>query len=270
MKSAIFYQQNYRDFLQESLEHRGGRGQRAALAEHLRCQNSFISQVLTERAHLSLEHGIATAEFLRLNSEETKFFLLLLQRDKAGSARLRQYFQEQIDETRAQTAMVKAHLNIKDELNEEDQATYYSMWWYAAVHILSALPGTQTRPAIAERLQLPTTIVDRALLFLSARSLVVEKDGRLGIGKGRVHLGDKSPLIARHHVNWRSKTAHFLESHGAQNPKHLHYSGILGLSRSDAKKIQRILLGALSETESLLEKSPEEAPFCLAIDWYEI
>jgi len=70
------------------------RGERSRLALALNCQKAFISQVLADRAHFSVEHAIQIAQFLELDAHETDFFLLLvhLARSANNDARSRNTF----------------------------------------------------------------------------------------------------------------------------------------------------------------------------------
>lgn len=91
--TEVFKFKSYKRFLNIALPSKGeNRGGRARLAAHLNCKPGFISLVLAGKSDLSLEHSLATAEFLKLSPEETKYFLILVQKDRASSARLKRYF----------------------------------------------------------------------------------------------------------------------------------------------------------------------------------
>ncbi|MGK5084474.1 DUF4423 domain-containing protein [Bdellovibrionota bacterium FG-1] len=265
---ALFDFNHYRDYLiaqmnQETLQ----KGGRARLARHLQCQTSFVSQVLSGKSQLSLEHALKTSEFFRHTAEESQFFMLLVQKDKAGSKELERFFQAQADAILQKRQLVKERIGVKNELGLDDQVTYYSAWWYGAIHILSALPGTQTSEAIIERLGLAPELVEKGLRFLIQRGLVKEKGGKLSIGTGRIHLGTSSPLLPRHHSNWRVKALSAIESPKGQP---LHYSALFGISRVDAERIRSMMLQLLQDIEPIVEKSPEQAPFAVLMDFFEV
>ena len=70
---------NYIEYLKAALTNDGKRGgAKQALAKYLRCQSSFVSQVLTGRSHFSLEHAVAISDFLKHSDDEREFFLLLV------------------------------------------------------------------------------------------------------------------------------------------------------------------------------------------------
>ncbi len=118
--------------------------------------------------------------------------MLLVQKDKAGSLTLRRYYEGQMKELISRRQIIRERLKLQDELKLDDQMTYYSTWWYLAIHILVALPGLHTPSAIAARLGLDIRVVQQALKFLPNCGLVVEKSGEYQIGARRIHLGERS------------------------------------------------------------------------------
>lgn len=208
----VFDFTNYKDYLLKAFDPKqGGRGQRSALAKFLGCQTSFISQVLSSDSEFSLEHAIRISDFLSLDADQKHYFMLLVQQSRAGSKNLRDYYKGLIATIRKDRAKLRERIKVFDELGGEVRTTYYSMWWYCAVHILTAFPEFHTADAISKRLNLSLTTVNDTLDFLMKNGLVDEIEGQLKIGKGRIHLDADSPMITRHHINWRTKAITALE-----------------------------------------------------------
>ena len=90
---------------------------------------------------------------------------------------------------------------------------------------------------------------------------------RYSIGKARIHLGADSPLIARHHINWRLQAMRALEKGEREN---LHYSSSVSISHEDFSKIREILVRAIESVKEVVRPSPEEKAACFAMDWFEI
>ncbi|MCM2322226.1 MAG: TIGR02147 family protein [Oligoflexia bacterium] len=268
MEISVFDHEHYQDYLVSLLlksEH--SRGNASRLARFLGCQSSFISQVLSGRAHLSLEHAIRVSDFLNHTADERHYFMLLVQGDRAGSEKLRHYYRAQTQAIRDRRRLVRERIRVHEDLKPEHQMIYYSVWWYLAIHILVALPGTQTREQLAKRLNLAPEIVERALSFLTESGLIVEKAGKYSIGAKRIHLGPESPMLPRHHANWRNKA---LQAIDEMKPENLHYSGVIGISRADAKKLRAMMLDLLQRTEPIVRDSPEEAPYVMLLDFFEL
>ena len=66
MDKNIFEFRNYKAYLDHLISSKPGkgRGMRSSIAKALHCQTSYISQVLNEEAHFSLEQGDALNRLL--------------------------------------------------------------------------------------------------------------------------------------------------------------------------------------------------------------
>lgn len=260
----VFEFTDYKAYLNSVLSTTGSqRGMRSKLATHLRCQISFLSQVLNGDTHLSLEHGLKISEFLGHSDEETHFFILLLEAGRAGSSSLRVYFKKQIDEVLAKRTEIDKRVKASDSLNLESQTRYYSTWYYAAIHIALSIPDFQTPAAICERLKLPMKLVVTTLEFLESVGLAKFNQGKYEIGPKRIHLNRKSDLISKHHSNWRLQSLHCLER---RNDDDLNYSSVYSIAKSDLAKVRLILVQAIDQFEPLIISSKEEELICINLD----
>src|SRR4051812_16967808 len=73
-----------------------GHGSKASIAREAQCQTAYISQVVLGNANLSLEQAERLSGLFQLTDDETEYFLLLLQKDRAGTERLRRHFSKQL------------------------------------------------------------------------------------------------------------------------------------------------------------------------------
>lgn len=268
MRPSVFEYESYQNYLNEALTFgERSRGRKAALARHLSCQTSYISQILTSRVHLSLEHAMRVSEFLQHSGEEQNCFLLLIQKDKAGTELLKEHFRNQVSELRKSRQHVKERVRLEDEISSKDTAMYYNNWWYSAIHVTTALAEVNTREDISRMLGVPPDIVGQVLDFLVSRGLVQEKNGRYSIGKARVHVGSRSPLVTRHHANWRLKAVEVQER---MHPRNLHFSEVVAISKKDGDRIRALALDFLQNTEKIITPSKEERPFVLLLDFFKL
>src|ERR1700733_4662067 len=99
MTKSVLEFNDYKGFIREIGKARSElqRGFRTRLAEAAQCQSAFVSQVLNTSAHFSLEQGLRIARFLNLDKEESQFFILLLEENRAGTEDLRDFFSGQLD-----------------------------------------------------------------------------------------------------------------------------------------------------------------------------
>lgn len=265
---SIYTFDDYKKYLDQVLSTEGeGRGRRSKLALALGCQTGFISQVISGAAHFSLEHGIKINQFLGHTKDEEHFFMLLLQKGKAGNRELVAYFESQILGLRNKKHEIQNRIGVSATLDEKDYHIYYGQWYFAAIHILSSIPAFQTKESMAVKLNLSLNLVASVLEFLVSKGLVVSEGNLYKIGKVRIHLDKKSPLIGKHHTNWRMEAIKSFEREGGEID--LHYSSILSLSPNDAKKIREFILELLERSEPILRDSPEENLYALCIDLFE-
>jgi uncharacterized protein (TIGR02147 family) len=267
-KIDLYQFRDYRKYLRLEFAGTGPlRGRRTQLAKHLRCQTSFLSQVFTDRAHLSLEHAVPTSEFLNHTPSETKFFMALVQKARAGSKSLEHYFDEEIALLLSHHDQIQSRIPTERELGPEAQMTYYSTWYFSAIHVLCALPKWQTAQEIAVHLKLEIQLVKEVLLFLEKNGFVVKKAGSYQIGATRLHLPKGSPMLPRHHSNWRMKA---IDSVDQEKPQDLHYSAVLGISKKDQAIFREKILSLIEEFEPIVRSSKEEIPVILLFDLFNL
>ena len=267
MKS-VFEFQHYRNFLQVALPVKGSkRGGRNRLAFALNCQKGFVSQVLGGSGDFSLEHGIKISRFLGLDSQEEEYFLLLLHKDRAGSRALEQFYAKKILEIQERRKQIKTRIRSHTDLNEVEQATYYSAWYFTAVHMCLMVPELRTRAAITTYLGIGTEVVNRVLDFLFEVGLATQAGEKLGAGPSRIHLPNHSPHVNKHHTNWRLRALHSLDT--AQE-NDIHYSLVMSISESAAEEIREILLQAIQNVEPVMKAAKDETIYSLNMDFFNL
>lgn len=265
MKTLLFEFDDYRAYLKYRLtEAKGSRGSVSTLAEYLNCQSSFLSQVISFRSHLSLEHGHKVCDFLQFSQNERDYFLLLIQENRAGTHDLKEYFKLKAKKMQDSLGEIKNFLGNQSELNETQKSIYYSHWWYSAVHVLALLPKFKTVAHIASRLNMSLQQVEFIIQFLVQCQLIKPTvDGFQPLTQS-IHLGKDSYLIAKHHVNWRLKMAEILNHPRKED---LNYSSIIGISERDAKKLRTLILKFLAECDTTVMASKEEEAYILNFDF---
>jgi uncharacterized protein (TIGR02147 family) len=244
-----------------------GHGSRKRLADFIGVQNSFISLILTQKAQLTPELAVKVAQFLKLNAEETEFFLLLVQSDRTGSVELKKHFDIQKERILKKRSKIKNRIHTNESVTAEDQLTYYSHAFYSMIHILCSLPEYNTQEMICKTLKIEKTEARKYLDFLLARGFIEKDKDHFKTGKLRIHLPSGSPALAQHHANYRVQTIQRL---GNIAPKDLHYSGILGMTAKDRDRVRELTLQYVESIEKILATSKPEVPVILNLDWFGI
>jgi Uncharacterized protein conserved in archaea (DUF2250). len=266
---TIFNFKDYKLFLKAIEAERASvqRGFRSRLSEVLNCQNAYISQIFNTHSHFSLEQGFKITEYLKLSDSETKFFLLLIERARAGTKELAQHFSKDIE------AMREKHFNVKERVSEaktltlEDRATYYSSSLYASIHIITTIPEFRTTESIATALKIPLNETKEMILFLLSCGLLEEKKGQLIPGGTQIHLPKDTAHVRQHHTNWRLTTIGHLSSKKDGN---VHYSTVSSLSLEDAKKLKNKFVEVIVEYIETVGPSKEETLYNFNLDFYEL
>lgn len=78
----------------------------------------------------------------------------------------------------------------------------YNNHLYALVHVVLTVEKFQTVQALSERFQISKDKVREILEFLVSCRLALRKKDRYEVGTARIHLGNDSKFVSRHHLNW--------------------------------------------------------------------
>ena len=263
---SVFLFKTYKSYLSALCGAKGTRkGMRSAIARASECNSAYISQVLNGDRHFSLEQAQRLSEFLHHNSDESHFFLLLIQRERSGTRNLRRYFDDQLKALLDKRTNVRERLGKTHQITTADQSKYYSSWLYAAVHIAVSVPEFQNRESLARRLGVPTPKIAEVLDFLFRVGLLTETHAKLSGGPAHIHLGNDSDLIVRHHSNWRMQAMKAIDGLDKRN---LHYSAAVSLSRDDFERIKDKLIEVIQEVTSTISQSHEENLCAFNLDWF--
>lgn len=243
------------------------RGVKAALAAAAGCQPSYFSQVLYGKSHLSLEQADRISRHLKHSDDESEFFLILVNFERAGTTELRAHYSKQMERSLERRLKLTARFESKNTLSEENKQKYYSSWTYAGIHIATTIPALQTSEALAEYFRLPVRMIKQCLDFLMESGLIIFEKGRYKNSENSIRLGNDSHLILRHHTNWRLQAIDSLEG---ERPKDFHYSSVITLSEIDVIRIKESLLSAVQSTKEIVLNSPAEKVYTFNIDFFSL
>lgn len=266
MSKTVFDFDSYKDYLNFLVGPRDKRaGLRSTMAKTLNCQPTYVSQVLYGHAHLSLEQGDTLSDYFGHSRDEKHFFLLLIQKERAGTKRLESFFDEEMQALKNRRLVLTERLGTKGSLNPVQQATYYSSWQYAAIHIALTIPDLRQVANLSKFFNIPRKRVVTVLDFLCSSGLAIQKGSEYHAGKVQVRVGNSSPEIIKHHTHWRMQAIDSLER---ETLKELHYSGIVSLSKKDVLKIKDQTLQFIQDAIKVIRDSKEEELYCLNIDFF--
>ena len=269
MEKSIYTYSSYKNYALERIkrEPKAGRGVRQKLAEFVGCQVAYISHVFSGDRDLSVEQAEGFTRFFAMTSDESEYFIWLVEKERAGTVTAKNFFEKLLQQKKDKYLQLKNRVNIETELNDMAKATYYSDYLYAAVHMLVTISEFQTAKVISEAFGISLKKTSQVLEFLKTNGLMTENAGRLVPTSKYLFIDKNSPFILQHHTNWRLQA---LNSIRRGESSDLHLSLSVTLSEKDAKNLQRRISEFIEEISETIKKSPEEKLMALAIDFFNV
>jgi uncharacterized protein (TIGR02147 family) len=263
---SIFEFENYKLFVRQKIKTfpRRGRGQLLRIAGLLNIHTSMVTHIFKGDSNLSVEQALKLAEYFALNSLETEYFITLVHLARATNKQSRDYFDRQLDTLRSRALNLSERLQAAKNLDEKDQAIFYSAWYFSAIHLLCAIREFKSPNALAEAMDLPLPMVGRAVDFLLTRGLLVEEKGVYKIGQTRTYVSRDSHFVNKHHLNWRLKSVAQLDY---VPDDELVFTHAIAVSERDFSRIREEIVRFLEIYKTISEPSPSEKICFLNIDW---
>jgi Helix-turn-helix. len=265
---TVFQFSDYKSYLEDLEKHSSLKGFRSRIAEATGCQNAFVSQVLNGHVNFNLEQALKIAEFLNLKTDESQYFMWMVELKRAGTPDLKKYFQNLMKDLREKNVEIKDRVGIPQVLSTEAQTTYYSSWIYSAVHMGAMIGSMNSASKIAEGLQISESKAIEVVNFLITNGLLEGSTQKFHSGKIQIHLGKNTANITKHHTNWRIEAMKSLDN--TENKTDLHYSGISCLSEEDAQNIKTLFVDMIANYVKIVEKSPEETLYTFNLDLFKV
>jgi uncharacterized protein (TIGR02147 family) len=263
---SIYSFENYREFLATWLKSNGKRGISGQMAKTMRISSTMISLILKGEKNLSLEQAADLADFLGMSENETDYFFLLVEINRAGTEVLKQKLGKKRKAMQKEAQKISSRVKKDLELTEESKAIFYSNWMYSGIRILSAIPNFQSVSEIAKRIAVPLPIAAGMIDFLIQHGLCKMQNGKITFGPLSTHEDSDSPHVNKHHQNWRFKSMQSMESR--QNSD-LFFTSPMALSAETALEIRKQLPTFIEEVMKKVGPSESEKSYCLNIDWFE-
>lgn len=267
---SIFEVKNFSEYLRiyvKSLPQKG-RGVLSSISLATGIHSTTLSQAVKGDRPFSLEQVASICIYLGLNELETRYALVLLQAERAGTEVLKCIFANELGRLKQQ-ALELVHVVKKDKvLSEEERALFYSNWYYSALAVLSSIPGLNNSSALSSRLGLSIQKTNQVIGFLVGSGVCTDRNGEIKPGSNSTHLEAHSPLVSRHHGNWRIKA---MEKHpNLDHQFEMAYSSPMSLSKQDGIQIRQLIVDLVKKVNEMREPSPSEDAYFLNIDWIKI
>ena len=180
---------DYKPFVNDWIkaQPKGGHGQLRQLALSLGINSVVMSQVFRGDRELTPEQALGVTKFTGLSELERDYFLLLVQKGRAGNHELKSVLEKQLEGMRITAQALKNRVKHQ-KFTDEDRATFYSQWYYSAVRLGISIPKLNSVSAIADYIQVDRALVAKVMEFLLKHKLVLEEKGKLNMGPQVTHI----------------------------------------------------------------------------------
>ncbi len=266
---AIFEHDNYKEFVlaELALRPKAGRGEFLRIAKALNIHTTMVTHIFRGDSELGLEQALSLAEYFGLSELETEYLVALVHLARASDERSKRFCKKRTKALKEKSTNLSSRFQIKNTLDEKDQAIFYSSWSYAAIRLMTAIPGMDQASEIARALNLTLTQVNSALEFLVSRGLVHKKDGRLSYGELDTYARRDSQFSSRHSLNWHLKVIERLENISSSE---MAFSSAVVVSESAFEQISEMIVKFIDDFRKTSAPSESELLCCLNIDWIKL
>lgn len=263
----IFDFSDYRIYLKQwLLEARKASGVNLSrLAEAAGVHTTYLSHVMSGNKNLNLEQATLISETLSHTKLERDFFFALIELERAGTEKLRQYWREKMNALKGEREKLSSRVGEHHQLSDTERSIFYSSWIYVALFVATSLDDGQTLDEIAKLFQLSRDSADRFLNFLVKTGICELKDGKYRMGHSVVYVPNDSPFVVKHHTNWRMKAIQKMDT---RESRELFYTSPMSISRNDFEKIRTLLAESIQKSLAICKDSPAEEVVCLNIDFF--
>lgn len=237
------------------------------IAGALSIHPTLVSQVLAGKKDFTVEQAHRLCGYLGIPRIESDYFLLLVQRDRAGTQDLKEYFTKKISELKEQALKIGHRLKEHRKLGDSERAVFYSSWIYSAIRLFTSTGSGQTVGSVAEQFAIPRKRASEVLTFLAEHGLCAEQNGVYTMGTQHTHLDYGSPFLGRHHSNWRNKAIQRIDD---LTTEELMFTSPFSINAKDFRRIREMIVDLIKESSNVIKESPSEDVACLNIDLFLI
>ena len=267
--NSLFETLEYRKIIRNwlKMQPRKGRGLLQKMSELLGIPASVFSLILSNQRELSADHAYLLAEYMGLLPLEKDYFITLVQIEKAHHHKYKTFLKEKKETLLKESLNLAKRVAHEKTLNEKDQQEFYSSWLYSAIRLKCSVGEGLSIEAIKTQFHLKHERAIHITEFLLRSSLIVQENMRYKMGPQSTFIGRKSPMVGRHHSNWRLKA---IEKSTEVSEKELMFTGPLTCSRKHAEIIREKMAQLLQEVSEIVRDSPAEDLFYVGLDFIRV
>jgi uncharacterized protein (TIGR02147 family) len=272
MRRSIYEFSDFRKYLQARLKSEAKRsGELLNLAKFLKAHPSRLSKILKGPDQPTSEQAFLIAQFLSLEEPESRYFSLLVESERAGSALYLRHLKKQIQEIRSAKLEPAPLSEPERKFTAADERIFYSSHKYSAVWLASMVSGKNELHQIAENLQVNIGTVKQIANFLVRVGLCDwEESGKLTPGARLLNLDLNSPNLGSFRMNWRNHALSKISSPDSIAENEIFYSEPMAIGADAYERVVAILKATVAEIREALKEQTADKVACLNIDWFKV
>ncbi len=265
----LFEFSDYRAYLRKHIEFLkdSGLSNLSKIAAAVGVHPSYLGHVISGIKNLNFDQAKELADVLKMTPLEQEYFFTLVHLDRAGTQKSKKYWLTKKEEILAERSKVKSRVGEHTELSAHDRAIFYSSWIYVAIFSATFIDDGQTLDQIASRFQLSRLKAEEILDFLVRTGICERKGPKYKPGTTFVYIANDSPLVVKHHTNWRMKAIQKMDS---RETRELFFTSPMSMSIEDFAKIREILSKSIEKSLEICKASPAKEVVCLNIDLFRL
>jgi len=262
----VFSYTQYRKLILDRLKATDSRWSQNRLSHAAGCSPSWLTRVLSGSVQLTPDQALAIAQAFGFTDNESEYFLLLVEHERAATAALKSRLQGKMKCLREAGRDFHASIETDTLLSDGDCLIYYSSWLFPTLHA-ACMMRPLTHDEISELVGISPRTAAKFLSELGEMGLVVRHADKWKSTSKKVHLDPKRPAAKIAHTLWRNLTVTHLQQ-GKENG--LHYSAVHCISRKELENVREKLKEAILKCKKTMDDSPEETLAVLCLDLYEL
>lgn len=267
---SIFNYSQVSDFLRNHIatKPKNGRGELTRLAHAINVSPSLMTLIVQGQRLPTEEQGILLCEYCGFTELETDYFMLVLQRERAGSKTLEKFWSRKLQEAKERSHRMIERIPETATLDELTLARFYSHPVHLAICLFTGLDlKGKNLDEIANRFSLERKEAFEILSFLVSKGICIEENERYLPGHSRTHLPENSSFIAQHHTNWRFQA---IQQSRKISRSELMFSGPVSLSREDFELLREEMAQFIQNFLKKVHQSEAEEIACFNLDFFWI
>ena len=191
-----YVNEDYRDVLRAFFSTKKARsGIKSHFSEALSIKTSYLSQVLSDTAHLTPEQIFLACRYFDWDEQETEYMLLCAQKDKCKDPGLKSFYLTQLRKLKVQAGHSKSEIF---QASEATSQAYYRSWLIPAVHKWVVNSGPIEKEDLLSSFEESRSLVGEAIETLLQLGLLQTHQGSVTASNIEVAYPDNPSLVERY------------------------------------------------------------------------